>query len=71
LRPGTANNDVNAILSTQGGIPDGYLIWNYLTSQFGWQVLTDQDGLIHFEPRALRVRHERRVHDRQPAGQGL
>ncbi len=25
LRPGTANNDVNAILSTQGGIPDGYV----------------------------------------------
>jgi len=47
LRPGTANNDVNAILSTQGGIPDGYLVWNYLTSEFGWQVLTDQDGLIH------------------------
>ena len=49
LRPGTANNDVNAILSTQGGIPDGYLIWNYLTSNFGWQILTDQDGLIHFD----------------------
>lgn len=47
LRPGTANNDVNAILSTQGGIPEGYLVWNYLTSEFGWQLLTDQDGLIH------------------------
>jgi hypothetical protein len=47
LRPGTANNDVNAILSTQGGIPDGYQVWNYLTSEFGWQILTDQDGLIH------------------------
>lgn len=47
LRPGTANNDVNAILSTQGGIPEGYLVWNYLTSEYGWQVLTDQDGFIH------------------------
>jgi hypothetical protein len=49
LRPGTANNDVNAILSTQGGIPDGYMVWNYLTSAFGWQILTDQDGLIHMD----------------------
>jgi hypothetical protein len=49
LRPGTANNDVNAILSTQGGIPDGYQVWNYLTSAFGWQILTDQDGFIHFD----------------------
>lgn len=49
LRPGTANNDVNAILSTQGGIPDSYLKWNYLTSAFGWQLLSDQDGLIHFD----------------------
>lgn len=47
LRPGTGNNDVNAILSTQGGVPDGYLVWNYLTSSVGWQLLTDQDGLVH------------------------
>ncbi|QPF87048.1 hypothetical protein IC762_12425 [Bradyrhizobium genosp. L] len=47
LRPGTANNDVNAILSTQGGIPDGYLVWNYLTSQFAWYLQTNQDGLVY------------------------
>lgn len=47
LRPGTANNDVNAILSVQGGVPEGYLVWNYLTSQFAWFLLTDQDGLVH------------------------
>lgn len=47
LRPGTAMNDVNAILSVQGGIPDSYLIWNYLTSSFGWFLATDQDGLTH------------------------
>lgn len=47
LRPGTANNDVNAILSTQGGIPDGYIVWNYLTSQFAWFVQTNQDGLVY------------------------
>ncbi len=49
LRPGTANNDVNAIQSTQGGIPDGYLVWNYLTSSFAWFLLTDQTGLIHMD----------------------
>jgi hypothetical protein len=49
LRPGTANNDVNAILSVQGGIPDGYLVWNYLTSEFAWTVLTDQPGFVHMD----------------------
>jgi hypothetical protein len=49
LRPGTANNDVNAILSTQGGIPEGYLVWNYLTSQYAWFLATDQDGLVHMD----------------------
>jgi hypothetical protein len=47
LRPGTAQNDVNAILSTQGGIPDGYHVWNYLTSQFAWFLQTNQDGLVY------------------------
>jgi len=47
LRPGTAQNDVNAILSTQGGIPDGYTVWNYLTSQFAWFLQTNQDGLVY------------------------
>ncbi len=49
LQPGTSNNDVNAILSVQGGIPDGYLVWNYLTSSFGWMVATDQPGLVHMD----------------------
>jgi hypothetical protein len=49
LRPGTANNDVNAILSVQGGVPDGYLVWNYLTSSFAWFLLTDQPGLVHMD----------------------
>ncbi len=47
LRPGTGNNDVNAILSTQGGIPEGYVVWNYLTSQFSWFLQTNQDGLVY------------------------
>lgn len=32
LRPGTADNDVNAILSTSGGLSEGYMVWDYLTS---------------------------------------
>src|SRR3569832_123815 len=47
LRPGTGNYDVNAILSTQGGIPEGYAVWNYLTSPYSWYLLTNQDGLVY------------------------
>ena len=47
LRPGTAMNDVNAILSTQGGIPNGYLVWNYLTSPYSWFLKSNQDGLVY------------------------
>ena len=32
LRPGTANNDVNAIHTTAGGLPEGYMVNDYLTS---------------------------------------
>ena len=49
LRPGTAQNDVNAILSVQGGIPQSYLVWNYLTSSFAWFLKTDQGGLVHMD----------------------
>lgn len=49
LRPGTANNDVNAILSLSGGLPDGYYVLDYLTSVYGWWLKTDIDGLIHLD----------------------
>ena len=49
LRPGTGDNDVNAILETSGGIPDGYLVHDYLTSQTFWFVLTDQEGLLYLQ----------------------
>jgi len=49
LRPGTANNDVNAILTMSGGIPDGYEVMDYFTSAFAWFLKTDIDGLIHLE----------------------
>lgn len=49
LRPGTADNDVNAILATSGGIPDGHLVHDYLTSNYAWFLLTDQEGLLYLQ----------------------
>lgn len=48
LRPGTANNDVNAILSLSGGL-NKYIAWDYLTSQRAWFLTTNVEGLIHLE----------------------
>jgi len=47
LRPGTANNDVNAILTTSGGLPEGYIVLDFLTSNYAWFLTTNIDGLVH------------------------
>lgn len=50
LRPGTADNDVNAILTTAGGIPEGYMVMDYLTpNPFSWFLLTNIDGLSYMD----------------------
>ena len=49
LRPGTADNDVNAILTTAGGLPEGYMVNDFLTSAFAWYLLTNIDGLSYME----------------------
>ncbi len=49
LRPGTADNDVNAILSTAGGIPEGYMVMDFLTSSFAWYLLTNIAGLAFMD----------------------
>jgi len=49
LRPGTADNDVNAILSTSGGLPEGYMVNDFLTSATAWFLLTNIDGLSYME----------------------
>ena len=49
LRPGTADNDVNAILSTAGGVPEGYMVNDFLTSSYAWFLLTNIDGLSYME----------------------
>lgn len=50
LRPGTANNDVNAILSMDGERPT-FMIWDYLTSTSAWFVLTNtaKDSFLTME----------------------
>ena len=49
LRPGTADNDVNAIMMTSGGLPEGYMVNDYLTSPTAWFLLTNIDGLSYME----------------------
>ena len=49
LRPGTADNDVNAIMMTSGGLPEGYMVNDYLTSARAWFLLTNIDGLSYMQ----------------------
>jgi len=49
LRPGTADNDVNAIMMTAGGLPEGYMVNDFLTSATAWFLLTNIDGLSYME----------------------
>lgn len=48
LRPGTANNDVNALLNS-GAIPEGYQVMNYLTSDTAWYIRTSEEGLNYLD----------------------
>lgn len=48
LRPGTADNDTNAILGMNDSLKEGFMVYDYLTSSFAWFVLTNHDGLIFF-----------------------
>ena len=48
LRPGTNDNDVNAIVNN-GSIPEGYTINHFLTDTNGWYLTTDvPNGMKHF-----------------------
>jgi hypothetical protein len=49
LRPGTADNDVNAIMMTAGGLPESYMVNDFLTSPYAWFLLTNIDGLSYME----------------------
>ncbi len=48
LRPGTATNDVNAVLSMNDSLKEGYMVFDYLTSSFSWFICTNHEGLIFF-----------------------
>jgi hypothetical protein len=52
LRPGTANNDVNA-QKVGGFMPDGYQVMDYLSSQYAWFVKSDLPGLLYLMRRAF------------------
>jgi hypothetical protein len=47
LRPGTADNDVNAIFMTAGGLSEGYMVADFLTSPYAWFILTNIPGLSY------------------------
>lgn len=49
LRPGTADNDVNAILMTAGGLSESYMVMDFLTSNYAWFLLTNIKGLVYME----------------------
>ena len=49
LRPGTSDNDVNAIMMTSGGLPESYMVSDFLTSTNAWFLLTNIDGLSYME----------------------
>ncbi len=48
LRPGTAQNDVNAINGMNESLKEGFMVYDYLTSSFAWFVATNHDGLVFF-----------------------
>ena len=48
LRPGTADNDINAIRN-MGAIPEGYAVNHYLTDTNAFFIITDvPNGMKHF-----------------------
>lgn len=48
LRPGTANNDINAVKSVMG-LPKGYMVLDFLTSNYSWFIKTTNPGLQYME----------------------
>ncbi len=46
LRPGTANNDTWAV-KENNDIQDGYVVMDFLTSDYAWFMLSSLGGLIH------------------------
>ena len=53
LRPGTADNDVNAVLHMNESLKEGFMVWDYLTSAYAWFILTNHEGLKFFNRKAF------------------
>lgn len=45
MRPGTADNDINAINENKD-LADGYIVWDFLSSPYPWFVVSDVGGLL-------------------------
>lgn len=48
LRPGTTDNDIWAV-KENNDYSNGYVVMDFLTSDYAWFLLTDLGGLIHLE----------------------
>ena len=58
LRPGTADNDINAIRNS-GMLPEGYTVNHFLTDTDAWFVKTDApNGFKHYQRSPLRTSME-------------
>tara|TARA_R100001594_G_scaffold60827_2_gene94760 strand:- start:3458 stop:4027 length:570 start_codon:yes stop_codon:yes gene_type:complete len=58
LRPGSADNDVNATRN-MGMLPQGYVVNHYLTDTDAWFIKTDAPrGFVHFERMAMSTKME-------------
>jgi hypothetical protein len=57
MRPGTSDNDVNAMRAT-GSLPDGYEVMDFLTSNYAWFLQTNHPGLRFFERKPFEMSME-------------
>ena len=58
LRPGTADNDINASRN-MGMLPQGYVVNHYLTDTDAWFIRTDAPrGFVHFERMSMSTKME-------------
>ena len=57
LRPGTADNDVNALKSAHGGLPEGFITLDFLTSPYAWFLKSNIKGLLFMS----RIKYETKM----------
>ncbi len=55
LRPGTATNDVNAVLHMNDSLKENFFVWDYLTSSYAWFLTTNIKGLVMFKRKAFEL----------------